>query len=79
MPFYYVQDVQQKNQLRTRLEKRPDKINRKVNVASINGAGGGGGVLGNLLAGVLGTLRKFSGSNKHLHWLKIDWNSAKTI
>ena len=45
MPFYYVQDVQQKNQLRTRLEKRPDKINRKVNVASINGAGGGGGAL----------------------------------
>ena len=43
MPFYYVQDVQQKNQLRTRLEKRPDKINRKVNVASISGAGGGGG------------------------------------
>ena len=50
MSFYYAQEVYQKNQLGTRLDKRPDIIpgvniiNRKASVAIINRAGGSGDV-----------------------------------
>ena len=47
MPFYYVQDVYQKSQLRTRSDKRhmiPEVniISGKASVASVNGARWGG-------------------------------------
>ena len=51
-------------------------IGRKVRIASVNGAGGSGSVLGPLL---VDTLRKFLGSNERLDWLKIDSNVAKII
>ena len=81
MSFYYVQDVYQRNHLRARLDQRPDIINGKASVASVKGAGGSGEKRGTLShsAGDLGTLRKFSGSNKHLDWLKIDLNVAEII
>ena len=50
-------------------------IGGKVNVPSINGAGGSGGFL--RLQQV--TLQKFSGSKEHLDWLKIDFNVAEII
>ena len=69
---FYVQDIYQENQLRTRLDKRPDIISGKASVASVNGAGGWGEV-GTLSpqAGILVTQIKFPGSNEHLDWLKI--------
>ena len=48
-------------------------IGGKVSVASINGAGGFGGVLRR------STLRKLLGSKGHLVWLKIDLNVAEII
>ena len=53
----------------------------KQSVANVNGAGGSGekgGALSHSM-GILGTLRKFSGSNEHLDWLKIDLNAAEII
>ena len=49
---------------------------RKTSVAGIKGAGGAL----NPSEGIQGmeSLRKFLGSNKHLDWLKIDLNVAKT-
>ena len=78
MPFYDVQDVYQKKQLQTRLDKRPDIISGKANVAAAIKAGESGGTL-SPSAGVLGTLRKFLGSKKHLDWLKIDLHVAAII
>ena len=53
----------------------------KQSVASVNGAGGSGEKGGALChsTGILGTLRKFSGSNEHLDWLKIALNAAEII
>ena len=52
----------------------------KVSVASVNEAGGSGGVL-RPSGGVRGqsALRKFLGSKEHLHWLKMDLNVAGII
>ena len=53
-------------------------IGRKVRVASVNGAGGSGGVLRSQLR-FQGTLRKILGSKEHVDWLKIDLNVAEII
>ena len=53
-------------------------IGRKVSVASVNGAGGSGGVLRSQLW-FQGTLRKILGSKEHVDWLKIDLNVAEII
>ena len=46
MPFYYVQDVCQKNQLPTRLdERRAERLSKKESLASVNRALGSGGTL----------------------------------
>ena len=50
-------------------------IDRKVNVASVNRAGGVWGCSETLV----GPLRKFLGSKEHLNWLKIDLNAAEII
>ena len=70
MLFYYVQDVYQKNQLQTRLDKRQNIISGKASVASVNRAGESWAAL-SLSSG---TPRKFLGSKEHLDWLKIDLN-----
>ena len=80
--FYYVQDVYQENQLRTRLDERPDIISGKASEANVNrvgGSAGGGSGSSQPSVGVLGTLRKFSGSNEHLDWPKINLNAAEII
>ena len=55
-------------------------INGKVSIASVNGAGGSGGVL-RLQLGIRGqsTFRKFSGSKEHLDWLKRNLNADEII
>ena len=46
MPFYYVEDVCQKNQLPTRLdEMRAERLSKKESLASVNRALGSGGTL----------------------------------
>ena len=81
MPFHYVQDVYQKNQLGTRLDKRhiiPEVniISGKASVATINGAGGTGE--GALNASAEPTKNSL-GSKEHLDRLKIDLNAAEII
>ena len=51
IPLNYVQDLYQKNQLRTRLDKKTDMIpevniiSRKASIASVDGAMGSGSAL----------------------------------
>ena len=57
-------------------------IDKKVRIASVNGAGGGIlGVLWESSRGFRGlsTLREFLGSKENPHWLKIDLNAAEII
>ena len=57
-----------------------NKIGGKVSVASVNEAGGSGGVL-RPSGGFRGrsALRKFLRSKEHLHWLKMDLNVTEII
>ena len=55
-------------------------IGGKVNVASLNVAGGTGGFLRTPPSGGFrgrSALRKFLGSKEHLDWFKIDFNAAE--
>ena len=81
MPFYYVQEVYQENQLGTRLNKRHiipavNIIRGKPIVASVNRAGGSGECSEPLNRGFRrwSPLRKFC-----LDWLKIDLNVVKLL
>ena len=50
-------------------------INKKVSLASFNGAGGSGGCSET----PAGPLRKFLDSKEHLNWLKIELDAAEII
>ena len=76
MLFYYVHDLYQKNQLQTRLDKRPDNHRKSKHSKRQQGwrVWEGLGV-----GGALSSLRKFPGFNEQLDWLKIDLNATKII
>ena len=54
-------------------------MGKKVSIASFNGARGFGGSASSASFRGWSTLRKFSGSNEHLHWFKIDFNVPEII